>query len=253
MKAAIYNKYIIPSKERTFACEDHENIHYLFFKKKSDVLIIGLQAFNAKGPRYSYVTSLTGIKASRLYIKDDFVEKSGNYYLGRNGQYNIEADVFHLIDRFIEQTGARKLIFIGSSKGGYSAINFGLNYEGASIIAGAPQYYLGRYMQEARKFNKGLEDIVGSPVTPEKVEALNIRLKNKIYNNEKAKTQKLFIHCSTQENTYDWHAKDLISDCRQSGMAVSFDAGNYPNHADIKYYFPAYLYRVLVDEIKRRQ
>ena len=244
VKARLYSKYLIPFAEKEMVFENgKERIHYLLYKKPGDALIIGFQAFNIKGARYNYVSPLSALNASRLYIKDDFVEMCGNYYLGRNGKYNIEKAVFEMIDSVIKETGAKRLFFIGSSKGGYAAVNFGIHYKNAAIIVGAPQYHLGTYMSETRKFNKGLEDIVGMPmpVSAEKVKELDERLSKKIREDKYASTQKAYIHCSINETTYDLHVKDLIADLSRSGISVSFDQGEYTEHSDLKYYFPEYL------------
>ena len=247
----LYGKIVIPHIEKEMSFDDgREKLHYLFYKKKSDVLIVGFQAFNEKGARYNYVTPLMGSDANRLYIKDDFVEICGNYYLGRNNQYNIEKAVFELIDKIREETKAKKLIFIGSSKGGYAAINFGIHYENAVIIVAAPQYHLGSYMNDGTTFRKGLEDIVSLPVTPEKVAALDRRLPEKIRQDRFGASQKAYIHCSVNENTYKNHVKDLIQDLEDAGVSVEFDAGEYSEHWQLKQFFPNYLCSVIEKEAK---
>ena len=137
-----WNKFyvtrIAPLREKSFPIESPDVIHYLFFpKKKSKVLVVVLQAFHPEGARYNYVSTLQGINASRLYIKDDFTPHTGSFYLGRNGTYNIEAGVHRLIRQIAEQCQAEKLIFVGSSKGGAAAVNFGIAYPGAAMIVAA--------------------------------------------------------------------------------------------------------------------
>ena len=81
---------------------------------------------------------------NRLFIKDDFgPNQCGDYYLGCNGTYSVENAVFELIDRYIKLVKPKKIIFFGSSKEGYAAINFGLRYPDSKMIVAAPQYYLG--------------------------------------------------------------------------------------------------------------
>ena len=248
----VYGKFVIPRIEKEMVFDDgKEKLHYLYYKKKSDVLIVGFQAFHDKGARYNYVSPLAGIQANRLYIKDDFVERCGDYYLGRDNRYHIERAVFALIDKIKEETCARKMIFIGSSKGGYAAVNFGIAYEGAVIIVAAPQYHLGTYMHDTKKFNRGLEDIVSLPVTPEKIAYLDQRLPNKIAKDPFGNTQKAYIHCSVNEVTYEEHVKDLIRDLENAGVKVEFDMGKYEEHWQLKYYFPNYLCEVVNKEIKK--
>ena len=253
-KNQLYGKYIIPRIEREYLCRnDSEIIHYLFYKKKSPALIIGFQAYNIKGARYNYVTPLSSVNANRLYIKDDFVLPCGNYYLGRNNQFNIEKGVFDLIDQVVEETKASDLFFIGSSKGGYAALNFGLKYPNATIVIASPQYYLGSYMDETKKFTKGLEDIVSLPVTEDKLKKLDARLETRIKNDPYGKTQRVFIQSSVCENGYEKHVKFLLRDLEAAGITVSFEKQTFQNHSDLKYYFPEYLKKTLMDQVGKCQ
>ena len=253
-KNQLYGKYVIPLIEKQYSFDDgREQMHYLYYKKKSPVLIIGFQAFNAKGARYSYVTPLSSVKASRLYIKDDFVPGCGNYYLGRNNRYNIEEEVYHLIDRTLEETGAVRPIFIGSSKGGYAAVNFGIHYKNSVMIAGSPQYLLGTYMHETKKFNKGLEDIVSMPVTDEKIKQLDDRLRDKIRNDPYADTQTAYIQYSEKEDGHKEHMVSMIEDMKKAGLNVHCDRQMFTEHSDLKHYFPEYLKTNLINEIRSCQ
>ena len=111
LKNRLYMMYIAPRKEKEFVSEG-EKIHYLVYKKRSRNLIVVFSAYNDNGPRYDYISSLSGMNASRLYIKDDFVAKTGNYYLGRNGNYNIEKAVFALIRQKKEEFGDIMQVYI---------------------------------------------------------------------------------------------------------------------------------------------
>lgn len=109
---------------------------------KSRILVIGFQACNDAGPRYNYVKTLKSCKVNRLFIKDDLGPRHlGDYYLGENGTFSVENDVFELINNFISKLKPQSIVFIGSSKGGYAALNFGICFPSSNIIIASPQYY----------------------------------------------------------------------------------------------------------------
>ncbi len=213
-------------------------------------MIIGFQAFSDKGARYNYVRTIRDFDANRLYIKDDFGKNHrGNYYLGCNGKFSVERSVYELIDKYIKKCNARKLIFIGSSKGGYAALNFGIHYKCSEMIIAAPQYYVGTYLN-SDKFMVNLEDIVGKNVTGDMIGQLDRRLKEKIKNDTMGGTQRVYIHYSDREHTYEEHVKDLLEDLSARGIQICENVGNYTEHTDLRYYFPEYL-RQCLEEIIR--
>lgn len=250
-----WNKFyvtrIAPLREKSFPIEGRDVIHYLFYpRKKSRTLVVILQAYHPEGTRYNYVSTLQGINASRLYIKDDFTPRTGSFYLGRNGTFSIEAGVHRLIRQTADQCKAEKMIFVGSSKGGAAAVNFGVEYPGAAMIVAAPMYYLGTYMLKTTKFNPALEDAVGPPVTEEKIAALNDRIPAKIRADRFAATQRAYIHCSVNDNTYQRHVKGMMADMEKAGMEIVPDIADYEGHETLKYYFPDFLKQSMAKELK---
>ncbi len=245
-----YVSRIAPLREKSFPIESPDVIHYLFYPRKgSKTLVVILQAFHPDGARYNYVSTLQGISASRLYIKDDFTEHTGSFYLGRKGTYNIEEGVHRLIRKIAEECKAEKLIFVGSSKGGAAAVNFGISYPGAVMIVAAPMYHLGTYMYETKKFNKALEDAVGAPVTPEKIDVLNDRVPAKVRSDTFGNTQKAYIHCSVNDKTYTKHVMDMMADMEKAGIQIVLDKDDYEGHENLKYYFPAFLKQSIAKEL----
>ena len=239
-KNKLYGEIAVPLMEKEFTAEGI-TLHYLLFRRHSPVLIIGFQGGPDHGkPRYNYLSTLSGINANRLYIKDDIVP-NGNYYLGSGGKFNMEAATRMLIADTIRKCGAEKTILIGSSKGGYAAINYGIEIPGSVMIAASPQYWLGNYMSSVRSLRFGMEDVLGLPVTKEKLSMLNGRLKEKIGNDPYAETQKVYIHCSVNDMTYHKHVLYLQNDLAKAGVQQVFDKRDYEGHETLKYYFPQYL------------
>jgi hypothetical protein len=152
----------------------------------------------------------------------------------------VEKAVYELMNVYLEKLHPKTLIFMGSSKGGYAALNFGLHYPGAQIIIAAPQYYLASYL-DSDKWRFILEDILGSEVTDENKKVLDMRLKAAIAEDKFAASQTVYIQYSDQEHTYEEHIKDLLKDLRDFEITVYEDVKKYSMHGDLKYYFPAYL------------
>lgn len=252
IKDRFYAKFVTGSNEKEYVAENGVSVDYLFFEnKKSDALIIGFQAANGTTDRYNYVGTLADENASRLFIKDKYGQY-GDFYLGYNGKFDQEAAVLSLIDKVKRKTNAKKLIFIGSSKGGYAAINFGIRYPCSSMIVAAPQYYVADYMTELKKFNQALEDAAGGDLTEERYRQINTRLKKKILESSDIRTQTFYIHCSVNEIMYEKHVRDLISDLDSKGAVVVFDRAEYEEHNDLRYYFPAFLKQSVETAIKEK-
>ncbi len=248
----LYVIYITPRLEKTFASDQGDAIHYLFYpKRRCKTLAVIFQAYDPAGPRYNYVTTLKDIPANRLYIKDDFFLPCGDFYLGKNGTYSIEKGVHRLIEKTIKSIGTReevRLIFIGSSKGGYAAVNFGIAYPHSTMIVAAPMYYLGDYMHKSAHFSPALKEIVGVPVTEEKISRLDRRLPEKVKANPNAKTQRAHIHCSENDSNYPF-VMNMAEDMRATGMDVAFDLANYEGHENLKLTFPKYLAETLAKDL----
>lgn len=192
----IYTEAVQRWNEKEFTAQDGQTLRYMFFPcKKSDILVVGFQACNDAGPRYNQVRTLKECGVNRLLIKDDFGPRQlGVYYLGCKENHAVETAVFELIDRCIAESRTlfKYIVFSGSSKGGYAALNFGIHYPNSVMVVAAPQYFLGNYL-DSEKFRPTLEEILGGPVTEKNKNALNHRLKQRIREDTAAKTQRVYI------------------------------------------------------------
>lgn len=151
-------------------------------------MIIVFSACTKKGQRarYNYIRTLDKIKSNKLFILDDFgFDGRGAYYLGKDNDFMIEKEVISLIYKIREEINPEKEIYIGSSKGGYSALYFGLERKNSYIITGAPQYNLGDYLS-IPNHKSILEYIMGYSCN-DSIVKLNNLMKDKInlnrYNN----------------------------------------------------------------------
>lgn len=249
----IYTEAVQRWNEKEFTAQDGQTLRYMFFPcKKSDILVVGFQACNDAGPRYNQVRTLKECGVNRLLIKDDFGPRQlGVYYLGCKENHAVETAVFELIDRCIAESRTlfKYIVFSGSSKGGYAALNFGIRYPNSVMVVAAPQYFLGNYL-DSEKFRPTLEGILGGPVTEKNKNALNHRLKQRIREDTAAKTQRVYIHYSDKEHTYEEHIRALLEDLTAAGVEVHTDVKHYPTHEELKYFFPEYLSSVL-EQLKK--
>lgn len=91
--------------------------------------------------------SIKDIKCNQLYILDDFGDgKRGCYYLGENGDFYLVEQIKALIQERMQHLHCTKLITAGSSKGGWAALYYGFECKAKCCIVGAPQYYVGDYL-----------------------------------------------------------------------------------------------------------
>lgn len=238
--------------ERVYRGEN-TRLKYMYFpmdQKKPDaanILLVGFQGCHDKEARYNYVRTCEALNVHRLFIKDDFAPNGrGSYYVGEKGQYNVERLVHVMVQDFIDRLNPERVIFMGSSKGGYGSINCGIEFENAVIIAGAPQYRLGTYLDKPAN-RPNLIDIIGE-YTPENIAALDVRLEHKIKENTLANTQTCYLHYSNVEHTYEKHIKALRRDLIDSGIRLFEDVADYPEHGDVGKYYPAFLVKT-VNEI----
>lgn len=234
-------KLIVEQKKYT---QQGVTFKYMLKERHSDTLIVVLSSCTRKGlkARYNYVRTLKNVAANQLFILDDFgKDHRGGYYIGSDFQFNEEQVAVQLIRQMIEKTNARRLIFCGSSKGGWAALNLGLQFSEANIVVGAPQYFLGDYLVASENFDT-LDHILGTR-TKEKMERLNYYLCERIQNSPYKENQKIYLHYSNKEHTYEEHVKDLISELGKQGYYMEQDVADYADHSEISYYFPDFLLR----------
>lgn len=234
--------YNIRIREKFITYGEHR-IKYIFSPNKSKKLVVVFSGFHPKSARYNYMLSLKKYKYNKLFILDDFgANGTGSYYLDCVDNSQIEKAIIDLIKRIKEQHNIDELFFVGSSKGGYAAINFSLNFPDSTVIAGAPQYYIGSYMK-VREYNVANKFILGENYTDEALVQLDNRLKQKIENSPNKPI--IYLHYSDSEHTFSEHIKDLISDLENVGISVIKDIDHYKTHAGVAKAFPPFLQKTL--------
>ena len=219
-------------------------LKYCFYPEKdSRFLIIVFSGFPGEGQtaKYNYINTLYSIKANKLFLLDDVWNSAnvGSYYLGTADNWYFINDICNLVTEITVDYKIDKVITVGSSKGGTSALFYGTKLGVDYCIVGAPQYYIGTYLS-TEKHRPILETIMGD-YSQESIDKLDILLSSLI-KSDNNKRPEVYLHYSPNEHTYDDHIRSMLVDLKQYGYVVHEDNNySYSNHSEVKDYFPSFL------------
>ncbi|WP_411169359.1 hypothetical protein ACH36K_02115 [Clostridium sp. MB05] len=238
-------KYLMKFKQKTYMGNNYKVNYLLERNSKSKDLLIIFSACTKIGQkaRYNYIRTLDEFKCNKLFILDDFgFDGRGAYYLGKDNDFKIEEDVRALINKISEEIKPVNEVYIGSSKGGYAALYFGLERESSNIITGAPQYKLGDYLNLPNHKNI-LKYIIGD-CSDEGIKKLNNLMRDKLYLN-RDNNNSIYIHYSTKEETYESDIKPLLDEVNSVKLTAYHDKEDYSSHAELTLFFPSYIKDIL--------
>lgn len=247
----VKSKFMIKFKQKVFKGKKYDVKYVLDINKKSKDLLIVFTACTKVGQtaRYNYIRTVEGYKCNKLFILDDFgFDNRGAYYLGKDKDFAIEKDVKILIEKIIKELNIRRSVFIGSSKGGYAALYFGLDFKNSSIITGAPQYKLGNYLNLPGHENI-LKYIMGD-TEETSIDYLNLLMKRKL-EEKKNNNNKIYLHYSINEENYVSDLEHLIKDVEYFNIELIKDEETYSGHAELTNYFPGFIKENLDKEFVR--
>jgi hypothetical protein len=239
----------IPKKETPFKIEkgfnSYRSLRYHFEpateEKHNDKLFV---VFSALGNKYSflynYMSTLKDIPANKLYILDDFGDQ-GSYYLGKNRDFSIETSVISLINYIMRQNNimSENVTTVGSSKGGFSALYFGLKYYFGHIIAGGPQSKLGSFLLKQENYPNVAEFISGGTEEAD-IHYLDELLFN-LLNQPCDYSPNINIFVGKNDPHYNNHVMPLYRVLADRGYRVDLETSEGVNHDELKIYFPYYL------------
>ncbi len=234
-------------KEKKYRTQDCR-LKYILEKHDSNNLIVIFSGLPRPGikARYNYMRTLRNVKANKLFILDDFgYSQQGAYYLGKDKKFEVEKAVKELIHKVKIERNIDTTFYVGSSKGGYAALLFGIQDKKSKIIAGSLQYLLGNYITYNERRNENIMKwIMGKSYTEEDIDYLNDLLRKNIENNKNNECD-LHLHYSNKEFTYTEHMQHLLNDLNSFNINYSEDIEDYENHGELAYYFPGYLVKKL--------
>jgi hypothetical protein len=228
----------IKTKEKSFG--PGQRLKYLLIDNNSDELVIVFSGFPSRKRKASYnmIKTLGNVEVNKLFILDDFgYEKRGAYYLGENGEFFIPPIITELIEKVKKEKGIKKVYCMGSSKGGYASLYYGLKVKADFITVGVPQYLLGNYLSMNEDHLNILRSIMGD-TSKDSVNYLNELLRNEIINYNADTKPKMYVHYSKNEHTYGEHIVYLLNDLKEAKFDVEVDVEDYIEHWDVAKYFP---------------
>lgn len=237
-----YTKLLALLREKRYSAHG-TRVKYMFFEqKRSNVLLVSFPACAPNTAKYNYVRTLLPFKCNKLFLLDDYgTNHQGCYFI----EDKVEKCTLELLKYVINKCDSQEgkgdpliIVFLGSSKGGYSALNFSFLIPNVNVVIGAPQYYLGTYLdKESTKVN--LEFLIGD-ITEDGKNQLNTRLQKRILSSQ-IKPETVYFHYSNVEHTYAEHVKDMINDLQTAGIQIVEDVHAYPDHGGLKDFFPRFL------------
>lgn len=217
------------------------NLKYIFIsRKQADTLAVIFSACTRPGlgARYNYVKTLDGLNCNRLYILDDFgYDHRGSYYLGHMPEFKEQEASISLIQKVIKDTKPKKLLFCGSCKGGYAALNIGSRFENSVMIIGEPTYRIAAEFQLAEDL---MQYWMGT-VTKEKIEYMDYYLENQLRNNPYIHSQKICYFYSEKDEYAKLHTGPLLETLHDAGYDLERETAQFSAHANLGLYFPDYL------------
>ena len=188
--------------------------------------------------RYNHVRTLDGICCNRLYILDDFgPDRRGSYYLGRLPEFREQEAVLKLVQKVIDETNPEKVLFCGSCKGGYGALNIGSRFRDAIMIIGEPTYRI------ATEFGpeEGLMRYWMGEITEENIAYMDNYLSNQLRTNPYITGQKVYLFYSVKDEYFERHTKPLLKNLEESGYRMEKEEAEFTAHSELSLYFPDFL------------
>lgn len=224
--------------EQSYTSSNGIDLIYMFDKsinKKSDGLIVVFSAFSNEKPEYNYVRSLRNVHINKLFILDNY-GPSGCYYLGKDNEFIVAHAVCELIEDILQKEGIsrKKTTFIGSSKGGFAALYFGLLLDVGNVIAGEPQIEVGNYLIGAEREDV-LQYIIGETKEKSRLEKLN-RILYDIVDEKIIKTT-VIIHVGAYTYHFKEHIFPFYDYCNKK-FNILLNIEEYSQHKDLVKYFP---------------
>lgn len=126
----------------------------LFDNKQSDVLVVSLHGALDRekytAPRFERFRTLHDLQFSALYLSDPALSLdprlSLSWYVGFDGENTVDA-CLDWIRRAAAASGAKRIVLVGSSGGGYGALQMTRLLENSMALVFQPQTVISRYYE----------------------------------------------------------------------------------------------------------
>lgn len=199
--------------------ESHFNVEYKFrpgVEDRNSLLVI-FSGFRPSGT-YDFDGSVTSaLRGNVLWILDRF-EGNFGYYLCTDSNFFVVDSVLSLIETVRIDLGLDRshCIMAGFSKGGSAAIYFGIRFDYGSIVATAPQFLIGTYLQESWPKVLGTMSGASGKVTADQLDGIIPNLLNlDVHSN-----RNIYIFTSEADPQYEVQIRPFI------GLISKYTNGN---------------------------
>lgn len=223
-----YNHKIIKNLN---SIETNVNIHYTykglnFLTKLNDnnknLIILFHGSVKGKGidrvifRGYNYTINNTDIVCISDYLMNKYIDYNVNWALSSQ-KHNIESLYIEVFDYIINMKKYEKVIFTGSSAGGYPSIKYSCYFNCFAIISNS-QLYLENYSYYYNT-NHTKNDAIVSLQSLMKINDDKIIYTNKSIEKfiENSKPKKIILYCNILDYTYKNHTKPFIDFLNNSG------------------------------------
>ncbi|MGV2622795.1 UNVERIFIED_CONTAM: heparinase II/III family protein [Halobacillus marinus] len=225
--------------------ESNRNLKY-HFKGAEDPELADrlLVVFSAMSPRYkfvyNYMNTLDDIKTNKLFILDDFGDQ-GSYYIGENRDYSIETAVSSLIQYHASKLNIvnKNVTTIGTSKGGFAALYFGLKYYFGTVITGAPQTKLGHFLINQADHPNIAEYISGGAGESDRYYLDQLLYQLLRQNKDVAPNIEVLVGKS--DHHYPEHVMPFYKALKDKGYQINLETADGLDHKGLREHFPPFL------------
>ncbi|MFC7304270.1 hypothetical protein ACFQVC_08615 [Streptomyces monticola] len=151
---------------------------------------------------------LDGLRANVLWIRDRF-EGQRSYYLCKDMDFSLAESVHALIAKVVKALDLTydDCVLWGSSKGGSAALYFGLRHGFRSVVASAPQFAIGTWVDE--RHPAAARFMMGDAYTERNVRELDAVLPELIAA-ERHRSTHVYLLSSPQDEQYKVQVKPYL-------------------------------------------
>lgn len=217
---------------------------YSFKRKKSDKLYVIFSGVSSEHPGFntmSYYDFRNKLDGNVLHIMDHH-GTHGTFLLSIGGDLAVRKGVCNLIEEVMRTLKISKenLYLVGSSKGGTSAIAFGLLLGYGNVIAGEPQIKIGdffyRTMEHGAESGRIIIYSMTKGVDSEAVDKLNVMVEEIFKVRGSLFKGNMKILTGTTSGCFSRHIKFLLDYANEYGMSndkINIKTINIKRHNDI--------------------
>lgn len=211
-------------------CPDSENIKYLLKKKASEYLVVVFHGFNPYITKYEFLGVLKDMPVNALYLLDDY-GLNGRFYQDTNRKDHLQRNIIELIENIAQQCNVAKqnIIMLGGSKGGGSALYYGLRMNVGHVVAGGPPIYWGIFNSSYYHQSSLVKNVAGG-VSKEDTEYMDDVLPSLLYEGIQTRIEFLSI---TNDIYYEGYFERFTKLLRENKIVYNNLLKDGKGHGDL--------------------